>query len=243
MTGALSPLRMMEASESGSDMHPIDRALLLLHLAMPDAGMDLAGLPLADRDRRLIELRLATFGDTLSCIANCPGCGQPLEFELEASSLLDGLGAASAPEALTFQGWEINLRPLDSRDLAAAARTGNREQAAALLVCRALDVLRRPEGDDGSDVPDAIRRAAEDRICQREAAEDIVLNLGCFACGMVWSAGFDIAEHLWTEVDSAARHLVGEVVALAKCFGWHEADILALSPVRRRAYLEALGLA
>ena len=32
-----------------------------------------------------------------------------------------------------------------------------------------------------------------------------------------------------------------EVHALASAYHWHERDILALSPVRRQAYLELLG--
>lgn len=243
MVAALHPAQLLEASERGGCLHPIDQALLILRLAAPDSGTDPASLPLAERDRRLVDPRRATFGDALACVAQCPDCGEALEFQLTASGLLNGLGATCAPETLIVSGWEIALRPLDSRDLAAAARTGDREQAAALLVHRVLDVVIRPDGGEAGDVPDAVLRRAENRICEREAAADVALDLNCVACGMAWTAGFDIGEHLWTEIDSAARRLVGEVAALAQCFGWSEADILALSPARRRSYLETAGLA
>jgi len=224
-------------------LHPIDQALLILYLAAPDSGADLAGLPLAERDRRLIELRRATFGDAFACVAQCPECGEALEFQLTASDLLTGLGAACSPETLTLSGWEIALRPLDSRDLAAAARTGDREQAAALLVRRALDVVHAPEGGETGDVPEAVLRRLENRIGEREAAADVALDLSCVACGTAWTEGFDIGAHMWVEIDAASRRLVGEVAVLARCFGWSETDILAMPPARRRSYLDAAGFA
>ena len=70
---------------------------------------------------------------------------------------------------------------------------------------------------------------------------DVELALSCPACGHAWPAAFDIASFLWTEVDAWARVLLHEIHALASAYGWREADILALSPRRRRAYLELIG--
>jgi hypothetical protein len=51
---------------------------------------------------------------------------------------------------------------------------------------------------------------------------------------------FDIASFFWTEIAAEAKRLLGEVHILASAYGWREADILSLNPLRRRFYLEAI---
>jgi hypothetical protein len=46
---------------------------------------------------------------------------------------------------------------------------------------------------------------------------------------------------LWREIESMAGRLLRDVHALASAYGWHEKDILALSPVRRQFYLTLIG--
>jgi len=46
---------------------------------------------------------------------------------------------------------------------------------------------------------------------------------------------------LWTEITSQARRLLHEVHLLATTYGWHEADILAMSAIRRQYYLEMVA--
>ena len=53
-------------------------------------------------------------------MVDCPACGAALELELSAAELADALPAA-APEVIEAGGARVELRPLDSRDLAAAA--------------------------------------------------------------------------------------------------------------------------
>ena len=48
----------------------------------------------------------------------------------------------------------------------------------------------------------------------------------------------DIAGFFWAELDAWARRLLREIHTLARFYGWSEAEILALSPLRRRCYLE-----
>lgn len=239
MTTALSATRLLEAREQGLHLHPIDQALTIMRLAEPQ-GADPADLPLAARDRRLLEVRRATFGDAMTCLAECRQCGALLEFELSASALLDALGTVPPPEILVASGCEIQLRPLDSRDLAAAALTSNREHAAALLVRRAMRIVR-PEASHHA-VPGTVMQLAEARIAERETVADVALDLRCAACGAAWIDGFDIGTYLWAEIDASAQRTVDEVTALARCFGWSEAEILAMSATRRRTYLEAAGL-
>lgn len=240
MASPLSPRRLLEARDAGERLHPLDRALVVLRLAGDDAGEDPAGWPIALRDRRLIELHRQTFGDALACLADCPRCGERQQFDLSALSLAAGMGDPRPPEALGGEGWEVSLRPLDSRDLAAAARTGDLDGAVETLAARAVAAVAAPAGAAGlADLPAAARAAVVERVGDREAAADLALDLRCPACDHRWTTGFDIGAHLWAEIDAHAVRLLGEIAALADRFGWSEADILALSPARRRAYLAA----
>jgi hypothetical protein len=49
---------------------------------------------------------------------------------------------------------------------------------------------------------------------------------------------FDVADYLWQELHAWAKDVLRSVHALAVAYGWREADVLALSPTRRRIYLE-----
>jgi hypothetical protein len=50
----------------------------------------------------------------------------------------------------------------------------------------------------------------------------------------------DIASYLWSEIHAWAGRMLRDVHALAAAYGWREADILAMSPWRRQAYLEMI---
>jgi hypothetical protein len=52
---------------------------------------------------------------------------------------------------------------------------------------------------------------------------------------------FDIVPYLWTEINAWAMRLLREIHSLATAYGWREADILAMSAVRRHWYLEMIG--
>jgi hypothetical protein len=64
------------------------------------------------------------------------------------------------------------------------------------------------------------------------------LHLSCSACGGAWDRPLDIGQFLWDEISAEAHRLAREVHALARAYGWSEAEILGLSPRRRQLYLE-----
>ena len=72
----------------------------------------------------------------------------------------------------------------------------------------------------------------------RDPQAEVLLDLTCPGVRREWQAVFDIAAYFWAELAAEAKRLLREVDALARAYGWREADILALSPRRRQAYLE-----
>jgi len=67
---------------------------------------------------------------------------------------------------------------------------------------------------------------------------DLQLAMVCPQCAHRWTTTFDIASFFWTELNAWALRLLREVHTLASVYGWSEAEILDLSPTRRKAYLE-----
>lgn len=70
---------------------------------------------------------------------------------------------------------------------------------------------------------------------------EVLLQLTCPSCQREWMITFDIVSFLWIEIHAHAKRLLQEVHTVARAYGWHEADILALSPVRRQFYLEMVA--
>lgn len=209
---------ILTAWETGAARRPLDRALAILWAA--GSGDDPADLPLAERDRRLLALRAATFGADLPVLTTCPDCGATLEMQLDARALAETLPtdsrAGPAAGRLT--------RPITSRDLAAIAGLDGAARDLALrarLACTA----QAP----AADLDHEIEAAA--------TAAELTTRITCTECSGEWAATLDVAAHLWADVEAAALRLLAEVADLAACFGWAEAEILALSPARRAAYL------
>ena len=85
-----------------------------------------------------------------------------------------------------------------------------------------------------AEVTEAVAKALESANPQAE----VELLVTCDACGHNWTAPFDIAHFLWSELDIWARQTLREVAWLARAYGWSETDILRLPAPRRRHYLK-----
>ncbi len=223
MTGALTSKAILGAWETGARRSPLDRAIAVLWAA---EAIDAADLPLAERDRRLLAVREATFGSHLTATARCPECGEQVEVTLEAGQLARLLVAPGTDE-VAIGGHAVSLRPLTSRDLAAAAGAAEAD-VPGILRARLTGAVELP--------PDAVGRI-DALIEEREAAGELTCGLACVECGSTWSEHLDVAVHVWAEVDAAARRLLREVAEVAAAFGWSEAEIIAMSETRRAAYL------
>ncbi|MCX5555778.1 hypothetical protein [Streptomyces sp. NBC_00038] len=96
-----------------------------------------------------------------------------------------------------------------------------------------------PRGGALVDVlPPSVQRRIAEAAEAADPAADVTLNINCPECGTATRAELDIASYLWTELDAWARDLLLDVHLLATAYGWSEPEILALSPLRRRYYLE-----
>lgn len=226
----LDPHDLLRLWESGTALHPIDRALAIL--GDPDA----ARLPLGTRDARLLELRAATLGDRLDATEQCPECGARVELTLSCRALIEG--AVPVPERWTVRHGDvrITLRPLDSVDAAAAATAGDVVAAASTLLERAVVGVARG-GDVVETLPDDALADVTGSLAEKDPGAELLLDLACPDCEATWQRVLDVATFVWAELAARAERLLDDVHRLARAYGWSEAEILAVGEVRRAAYL------
>src|SRR5215469_12746854 len=97
----LSSTAFLDLWDRGSRLHPLDRALLAACVALPGSPAEtLAEWPLGKRNKALLQLHCASFGSTLQGWAACGGCGEKMEFEMDAQLLL-GANANDRPSDST----------------------------------------------------------------------------------------------------------------------------------------------
>jgi hypothetical protein len=234
----LSAYEIVRLCEWGRDRHPVDRALMLLRAAAPEADAEsLARLPVGRRDALLLQLRARTSGERLEFEARCRKCGERLEFANRADELL-----VAAPEprgVFESENWKIEYRLPDSNDLAAIAGVRDAGEARARLIGRCVVAARRAGAAVAvEELPEGVRGALAARLAEEDPQADITFKLRCPACGHAWTAAFDILSFFWSELEAHARQLDCEVAAIARAFGWAEEKILAMSAARRARYLE-----
>jgi hypothetical protein len=239
---AFTAEELLAAWESGSDRPPLSRALALLSVAIEDvAPADVAALPIGVRNAHLLALRASLFGPAFSGIAECPQCGCEAEFELDALPLKPAVTYPSDEDTCCeTPAGPMHFRLPTSQDLLSLDPEVDPSEAREWLFKRCVRDGTFPTDD--LDLRAAVQDAIVARMAELDPNGAISLELDCPQCGNRWRAQLDLPSYLCAEVAGWARRLLHEIHVLASAYGWAEADILALSPVRRRAYLELLGM-
>ena len=248
--------RLLAAWEAGMTRSHAGRALALLAATppgadVPDSGEEdheaaigrLAELSIGQRDVRLLGLRRSTFGPSVEAVVSCLSCEARLEVGFDLRQIDGGGSLASAPDqplSVTSGAYEIEFRLPTSRDLAELDEAVDTPAAKRIaLLGRCVRTARRQGTTiDVGALPEALCQLIEQRMAEADGQAWVQLDVRCPDCRHHWRAGFDIAAFFWAEVDQWARSLLRDVHTLASAYGWREADILALSPARRRCYLD-----
>jgi len=224
---AIEASRLVGAWEQGHAQHPLHRALTLLRVAAPEQSLDaLASLEIGERDRRLLELRQRLFGSRFDAVAACPRCAEKLELGFSAAELP---ARAEPPRWIEVDagGRAFRIRMPTTADLVEVAAELPERRARALLERCAGEAVSGPESE-----------AIQSRMAEADPLSRVELALECPACGHRWTGVFDIASFLWTELGDHVMRLLRDTHALARAYGWSEADILAMSARRRQVYLD-----
>jgi hypothetical protein len=226
----LDASQLLALWETGQARHAIDRALLLFASARPNWPVEhLADRPLGQRNQSLLDLRARTFGADIEAQADCPACGETMSLDLHVDDFL----AQAAPDDLPaeFEVSGCRFRLPNSRDLAHVADEPEGDAAAFAMLQRCC--VESPAGQDLA----ALLPQVEAALARWDPLAEIELSLTCASCGHAWAAPFDIGALLWDDIAARASGLLADVHTLAAAYGWAERDILALSELRRAAYL------
>lgn len=214
--------------ERGVSFAPHERALAILALASSSPVDELALLPVAERDTRLLQFREEMFGRAIDGLAQCPSCRETCELSFASSDVLSLDGAPSAG-SFRIDGREVHFRLPNTQDIAAALHEDD-SRAALLRRCLLDDV----------NASDALFDALEQEM-ERLDASSMRIDVTCPFCGHRWLCALDAGAFLWSEIETWGRRMLTDVHMLASAYGWAESEILAMSAWRRRRYLELLG--
>jgi hypothetical protein len=234
MMQALAGQLLLEAWERGAAESELERPLRLLATALgePD-GERLAQVPIAERDRLLLELHELSFGPRLEMLGRCSECDAPFELSVPVAELtaseIDGRPLVWDEEERRYR-----LRPATTTDLLATLELDDVDSAAALLLSRCLD----PSPHDSAS-PTSLM--ALEKFEQLHAPTELSCTVECPDCSHAELVDLDPARFVWVEVRRAAGRLLREIHELARAYGWSEHAILGMTGQRRHAYLELLG--
>jgi hypothetical protein len=230
---ALSNSELLRVWEQGCGMHPLDQGLLALEAALPELSRaTLAEWPLGRRNVALAELRSCCFGRNLRGWISCPACKERLEFELDGTLLAGETGAGTQTES-TITVRDGTFRLLNSRDLASIAGESDPQRAMALLLDRCCLARQDDSAWAAADLEDI-----GEQLAQADPMAEARVGLRCSSCDYEWEETIDPATFVWADIEARARRVLIDVATLASAYGWSEEHILALSDVRRAAYLE-----
>lgn len=219
------------------------RALSMMAVATGSAARDpLSEYPVGARDQLLIAWRERLFGVRMDTLTRCMHCSEPLEFAVRTDAIRADAAERNRTERITYEGWAVEFRLPTAGDLVWLAGTRDGDEPALRLLQRCT--IAATEGDrtvEARSLPAAAQAAVAERMAECDPQADTVFEIGCPACGQASSIVFDIVSYLWAEIDAWARSILREVHLLARAYGWREADILDMTPLRRRFYLDLLA--
>lgn len=239
----LSEQALLRIWEVGQGQHPVDRALTILRVAFPGLSWEaLAGLSVGQRDAHLLTVHEQTFGDQLAGLAHCPHCQEVLEFAFRVPDIRlvpPRQPASHQRYELLSHSYQVYFRLPNSFDLGAIAGIRGLMAARQLLVQRCvIEAQYEGEAVAAEELPAPVVAALATEMGEYDPQAEIKFNFSCPACGHQWVVLFDIVAFLWPKISAQAKRLLGDVHRLARAYGWREADILSMSPVRRQFFLE-----
>jgi hypothetical protein len=248
---ALTASEQLQVWERGRRQTSARRAMLLLAAASPEISPgELAQFSIGQRDACLLTLREWMFGTQIQGIAACPECPERLELMFEVAEIRAAneseMAAPGATYLLRVEDYEVQFRPPNTTDLEAIVGCETAEAARSQLLARCALEIRRGNTKKNAKtragkLPSKVVNALTEKMAQVDPQANVQLSLTCPVCRHAWSAAFDIASFLWSEINDWAQRILREIHIIASAYGWREADILEMSAERRSCYLEMIG--
>ncbi len=240
----LNAAELLSAWEQGLCEPPMRRMLTLLACTCDDMSTDaLAQLSIGECDMRLFSLRERVIGPQLAGVVGCPVCAQQVELELSTSNVcIPGPTKGPEPCMMSLGEYDVKFRLPNMRDMVSIASVGDDATLKRSLLERCvLDARYKDQPVSVDLLSQEVMSAVSERMSELDPQVDIQLAVACPGCGHQWRERLDIMSFLWSEIHAWAVRLIRDVHTIALAYGWREADILAMSPMRREVYLELIG--
>jgi hypothetical protein len=239
----LDASELLHVWERGVGSPPALVILPLLMATCPEIPSErLPRLTVGERDALLLTQLEWMFGPQLEATTACPKCGEHLEFSLTVNDIraVPTLTDASdlgqtAPLSATLGEYRVEFR---APNIADTQSVTSQEQ---LMESCLFEATKAGKAQAVSELPPAVIETISHQMAVADPQADIQLALNCPACEHEWLAVFDIAAFLWEKIHTWAQRTLLEIHQLASAYNWSEAEILALSPVRRQIYLTMIG--
>lgn len=240
----LNAAELLDIWDAGRIASPSRRSLLLLSAFLPEEREILANMPLGGLNARLLRLRAQLFGPTLNCLASCPDCNALIETSFGVEGLLSHAAEPILEEnnihTLTHDDCTIAFRLPTAADLLAIVDKPGAKGAGELIERLIDKSVSNGKSVSLRELPEEALEAVERQITELDPLAHIELNLTCPDCRSDWLEVLHVIDFLWLEIGNLTKRILFEVARIASAFGWSERDILALTPERRRSYLELL---
>jgi hypothetical protein len=206
---------------------------VLLHAvgAVEDLS-DALDLPLGVAAAAAAALYAATFSGAVQTVLACSTCGALLDLTVPLAAAAEPPDRDSATVHVASR--TVVVRAPTTRDLLVAAAAA--DPCAALLGC----CVSESDGSavDAADLPADLRGAVDAVAEELSGPASLLVSATCPECADTVRGSVDVVGLLWERIHLAAPSVLVEVAELAAAFGWREPDVLALSPLRRQAYLD-----
>lgn len=234
---ALNASNLLATWEHGTAQHPLERAVRLLHLAWPHKSVaEWAAVSVGERDRQLLRLREQLFGPKVEATTRCPKCGSELELTFTARDLEGTIAELQRELRLVSGEYEIEYRLPTTTDLLQIASGSG--QSLTTLLDRCVTARRGNESVQSAALPATVIEQLSNSMAAADPYAEIQIAMDCAGCSHRWSMVFDVVSYLWGEIEDWAERLLRDVYSLASAYGWSERDIVGMSALRRRLYLE-----
>lgn len=229
VTEPLPEKAVLDLYASLCELRPADRPVAALEALSSRSGHanGMSAMTLGDANRLFWSLRPSGRAPVQSQL-QCVGCGDWLELPLPAGFAVPD----SRKDRVTIEhdGRTYTLRQPTHADLVTGMEAGGPPKFP-------VEVL-----SPGAPWKDAdFRDKAAMALDKADPGLDLVFDVTCEQCGTETRGQLDPFAFFWSALKVRANALLNEITRLASAFGWSEQDCLAVSPSRRRLYLERLS--
>ena len=233
---------LLQIWEHGASQSAPVRARLLLGAAFPErTAEELGEISIGEQDASLLTLRQQMFGPQLECLTRCSACGEQIELRFRVADVRAEHAEAGVSHRLQAEECDVHFRVPCGADLVALAAGDRSGTAVSVLLSRCvLEARIQNRLVPPAELPQSVIALLDQRMSELDAQAQVELDIACPGCGRPARTTFDIVTHLWEELDAWARTCLAEVHGVASYYGWSEAEILGLSALRRRVYLDLI---